>query len=203
MKPSKLSLYAAGAAILLVLVIGLYQHFHKPDPAIKKDIARSEVAETQYHAQQKASARTDTAVAKIEGKRKVALNSANEIHAVADTFGHNAQTVRDSLDMWRGRDSLHVKENDSLRAVIRSDSLEKVLLVADRNRWHVSADSLEAINVSLRSDVKKVNGDCHLPPFVPCPSRKASFVAGVGFELFVANQVRHPPKLKNAVVFAH
>lgn len=203
MIPRKWWLHAGGAIIVLILAIVAYLHFNRPDPAVKRDIARSVTAENSYHAQEKASVKTDSAIAKIERTRKKDLAAAAVTEAVADTIGQGSMSERDSLAMWRLRDSAHVAEIASLRRVILSDSLEKDTLTADRNRWHAAADSLEAINASLRADVKKANGDCHLLPFVPCPSRKASFLAGIGAEFIIANQVRHPPKLKNAVVFAH
>ena len=78
-------------------------------------------------------------VAKTEEARKPALNAANKIHYVADTAGQGAKTLRDSLSMWHTRDSLHVVENDSLRSVIRSDSLQKSLLASKAEGWRVLA----------------------------------------------------------------
>lgn len=164
----------------LVLFLGA-QWFvsHRQDAKADADVAQSIVVDASHKVQTAASARVDTAVAKIGHTRKTALDAADATHAVADTLGQHAQTVRDSLNMWHSRDSAHVVENDSLRRVIRSDSLQRLLLVGDRDKWKLDADTAVASQGRLRDDLVAARSGCRILPFVPCLSRKQTAIVGL------------------------
>lgn len=172
-------LWIAFAALVIVGVVAtaIAQHFRRPD--FRKDVARSEQLDTAHVQRKDSSARVDSAVHTLRRIGSAAVGEADRIHAIADTAGQHAASVRDSLEMWRKRDSLHVVEIDSLRSRIRSDSLQKILLTVDRNAWRVHSDSVVRAMDQLRGDLKKAQADhCRILPFVPCPSRKTSLLLG-------------------------
>jgi hypothetical protein len=46
-----------------------------------------------------------------------------------------------------------------------------------RDSARADAARLDSVNVRLTKDLEH-GDDCHIVPFVPCPSRKVAFVAG-------------------------
>ena len=167
-------------ASALVLFLGAQWFVSRSqDKKADADVAQSIVVDASHKVQAAASARVDATVAKIEHTRKTALDAADATHAVADTLGQHAQTVRDSLNMWHSRDSAHVVENDSLRSVIRSDTLQRLLLTVDRDAWKRDADSAVVTMDALREDLKIARSGCRILPFVPCLSRKQTAIVAI------------------------
>lgn len=174
----KLGFVVALVVVIAIAAFAVVQHFRHPD--FTKDVAKSEQLDTAHVQRKVASAKVDSAVHTLTRIAHTAQKAADDIGKVADTVGQHAVTVRDSLEMWRTRDSLHVVEIDSLHRVIRSDSLQKILLTRDRDDWKLHSDSVVTAMDQLRKDLKKAQEDqCRVLPFVPCLSRKESLVLGV------------------------
>lgn len=185
---------AVGAVLVAIAATAVVQHFRHPD--FTKDVARSEQLDTAHVERKAASAKVDSAVHTLSRIGKQSLEAADRIHQVADTIGQGAVSIRDSLEMWKRRDSLHLVEIDSLRSRIRSDSLQKLLLVRDRDDWKHHSDSLVKSMDVLREDLKKAQADqCRILPFVPCPSRKEAAIAGV----LVGLAITHPQQTKRII----
>jgi hypothetical protein len=195
---SELKKLVVVAAVIVVVAIVGFAFLRRVSPAkYEKDVAKSEQLDTAHVERAKASAKLDSAVHTARRIDDKAMKEADRIHQVADTAGQNALTVRDSLEMWRKRDSLHVIEIDSLRRVHRSDSLQKLLLTRDRDDWKHHSDSVVTAMDNLRGDLKKAQADqCRILPFVPCLSRKESLVAGVVVGAVIA---AHPQETAKAV----
>jgi hypothetical protein len=173
----KLALAFAAVLIARIVATAVVQHFQKSDNT--KDIAKSQQLDTAHVARRDSSARVDSTIHTLTRIGTSALREADRVHRLADTAGQHAVSVRDSLEMWRARDSLHRVEVDSLRARIRSDSLQKVLLAGDRDAWKFHSDTLVTAMDRLRDDLKTSEPQCHILPFVRCPSRKIALVAGI------------------------
>jgi hypothetical protein len=173
--------------IVGVAATAITQRFRRTD--FTKDIAKSEQLDTAHVARHDSSTKIDSAVHTLRRIGTAAVTEADRLHAIADTTGQHAASIRDSLEMWRKRDSLHVVEIDSLRSRIRSDSLQNILLTIDRNAWKLHSDSVVTAMDQLRGDLKKAQADqCRVLPFVPCLSRKESLLLGAATgALIVAN----------------
>lgn len=167
-------------AAALVLFLGA-QWFvsHRQDATADADVAQSHVVDAAHKAQTLESAKVDVAILTIDHTKKKAQQVADDIHVIADTLGQGAKSVRDSLVMWHSRDSAHVVENDSLRSVIRSDSLQRLLLTVDRDKWKRDAGSAVVTMDELREDLKIARSGCRILPFVPCLSRKQTAIVGL------------------------
>ena len=123
------------------------------------DIARSAKLDTAHVELKKQSAATDSAVATIDTANRRTVRHADTQRRQADSLN----TVADTTTAPAARDSLRVQvidslkqSNDSLRAVVRRDSVERSLLVADRDRWKFYADSVVTTMDALRADLKRV-----------------------------------------------
>jgi hypothetical protein len=191
----KLGIVVVGILVLAIAAFAVVQHFRHPD--FTKDVDKSVQLDTAHVQRRDSSAKIDSAVHALRRIGAAAVNEADRLHAIADTAGQHAASVRDSLEMWRTRDSLHVVEIDSLRSRIRSDSLQKILLTVDRNDWKVHSDSVVTAMDALRGDLKKAQADqCRVLPFVPCPSRKASLIIGAAAGALIA---AHPQETVKTV----
>jgi hypothetical protein len=192
---SELKKLAVLLVVIAVIVYAIVQHFRHPD--FTKDITKSEQLDTAHVARKDSSAKVDTAVHTLRRIGKKSLEAADQIHQVADTVGQGAVSVRDSLEMWKRRDSLHVVEIDSLRSRIRSDSLQILFLTRDRDDWKHHSDSVVTAMDALRGDLKKAQADqCRVLPFVPCLSRKQSLILGATAGAVIA---AHPQETVKAI----
>lgn len=190
-------LIALGIALSISVVEGVLLFRGQHAEKYEKDFKRSEQLDTAHVERKDSSAKVDTAVAKLKRSAKKTLRAADSIHVLADTIGQGAQTVRDSLDMWRTRDSLHRAEADSLRAVHRADSLRLLFMTRDRDDWKQHSDSLHTAMDDLRGDLKKAVADqCRIVPFVPCLSRKQSLILGATAGAVIA---AHPQETVKAI----
>lgn len=191
----KLGIVVALIVAIAIAVFAVVQHFRHPD--FTKDVAKSEHLDTAHVQRHDSSAKVDSAVHTLTRIAHTAQRAADDIGKLADTVGQHAITVRDSLDMWRARDSLHRVEIDSLHRVIRSDSLQKLLLTVDRNDWKLHSDSVVTATDQLRGDLKKAQADqCRVLPFVPCLSRKESLILGATAGALIA---AHPQETVKVV----
>lgn len=191
------TLWISFAALILAAIVAtaLVQHFRHPD--FTKDVAKSEQLDTAHVQRRDSSAKVDSAVHTLRRIGKKSLDAADHLHQVADTIGQGAISVRDSLEMWKRRDSLHVAEIDSLRSRIRSESLQILLLTRDRDDWKHHSDSVVTAMDGLRGDLKKAQEDqCRVLPFVPCLSRKQSLIVGAVAGAVVA---AHPQETVKAI----
>lgn len=189
-------LLALGIALSISVVEGVLLFRGQHPEKYAADIKHSEQLDTAHVQRRDSSARVDSAVHTARRIGAQALKEADRIHEVADTIGQGAQTVRDSLEMWKRRDSLHVVETDSLRARIRSDSLQILLLERDRNDWKLHSDSVVTAMDVLRGDLIKAQTDqCRIVPFVPCLSRKQSLGVGLIAGALVAANPKETAKV--------
>lgn len=171
-------LWLAFGAVLLagIVATAVFQHFQKPD--YTKDTHVAEQLDTAHAKRAGSSARVDSTVHTLRRISSTAMKEADRIHAAADTAGQHAASVRDSLEMWRTRDSLHVVEIDSLRRVHHADSLQVLFLTRDRDAWHFHADSVVTAMDALKRDLKNAEPRCRILPFVPCPTRTEAAIGG-------------------------
>ena len=189
-------LIALGIALSISVFEGVLLFKGQHPEKYAADIKRSHELDTAHVERRDSSARVDSAVHTARRIGDKATKEADRIHAVADTIGQGAVTVRDSLEMWRTRDSLHVVEADSLRRRIRSDSLQILLLTRDRNDWKNHSDSVVTAMDQLRGDLIKAQADhCRIAPFVPCLSRKQSLAAGAIAGALVAANPKETAKV--------
>jgi hypothetical protein len=175
---TKRALWIGFAVVVAVGVVATRVIDWGKPAAFKKDIAKAERLDTAHVARHDSSARVDSTLHTLRRISGTAMKEADRIHTVADTTGRHAATVRDSLEMWRTRDSLHLVEIDSLRAVHRSDSLQVLFLTRDRDAWRAHSDSLITAMDGLKRDLKDAEPKCRLLPFVPCPSRTVAAIGG-------------------------
>lgn len=191
----KLGIVVGGIVVLAIAAFAVVQHFRHPD--FTKDVAKSEQLDTAHVQRRDSSAKVDAAVHTLTRIAHTARKAADDIGAIADTVGQHAITVRDSLEMWKKRDSLHLAEIDSLHRVIRSDSLQKLLLTRDRDDWKLHSDSAVVAMDQLRGDLQKAQADqCRVLPFIPCLSRKESLILGAGVGALIA---AHPQETVKVV----
>src|SRR4051812_32526251 len=184
-----------GALVLAAIIAtAVVQHFHHPD--FTKDIADSEQLDSAHVQRKDSSAKVDSAVHTLRRIGEKSVKVADQIHQLADTIGQGAITVRDSLEMWKTRDSLHLVEIDSLRSRIRIDSLQLLFVVRDRDDWKHHSDSVVTGMDALRDDLKKAQADqCRILPFVPCLSRKQTLILGATAGAVVAANPKEAVKV--------
>lgn len=115
----------------------------------------------------------------------VQRTNADSLAHVADSLGVDAAAQHDSNTTWhviaelrkREADALHTA-NDSLRAALTFEQLARAAADGRALRAEQRDSASEALNQRLAAAVAHA-GDCHLVPFVPCPSRKVSAIGGV------------------------
>lgn len=183
------------AAVVVAGIAATAAVDHFRGKGFQKDIAKSELQQEKHEAQEEASAHVDSVVHTLRTSEKNHSAKADSIHAVADTAKQAAVTVRDSIEMWRTRDSLHVAETLQLRiakdsADARADSAE-----ANAKRWQIIAEGSNRINAQLRKDLAHSEQQCRILPFVPCPSRTVALVIGVAGGAYVATHVEQTKQL--------
>lgn len=147
------------------------------DRRYARDEAKAQVAHEKHQEQEKESARTDTVIRTIYVHEKAITARADSLHVVGDTIGQHAVTVRDSLNMWHDRDSVHVTEAAALRLAKDSADRRADLALFNSHKWQTDAERLDGINQTLKRDLEQKN-DCHVLPFVPCPTRTEALVIG-------------------------
>lgn len=188
-------LLALGIALSISVVEGVLLLKGQHPEKYAADIRQSEQLDTAHIERHDSSAKVDSAVHTLRRIGAAAVNEADRIHAIADTAGQHATSVRDSLEMWRTRDSLHVVETDSLRSRIRSDSLQLLFMTRDRDAWKLHSDSVVTAMDALRGDLKKAQADqCRIVPFVPCLSRKQSLIVGATAGALIAANPKETAK---------
>jgi hypothetical protein len=187
-------LWLALAALVVAGVVATWLTGRFDNGRNSHDVVQADVAHEKHVEQGKASARVDTLVRTIYVHEKALTAKADSLDAVADTLGQHAKTVRDSLDMWRGRDSVHVAELAAVRAAKDSADRRAALFAVDRDRWKKDAAGADQINQGLKRDLQHVN-DCHVLPFIPCPSRKVALGAGI----LAGLAITHPEQTKRII----
>jgi hypothetical protein len=141
------------------------------------DVASAKMAHAGHVAQQPFQARVDTVVDTLWRTEKAHTARAEDAKTASDTAGQLAVTLRDTADMWHLRWQLRgVAYSEEIAAKNAADS-RAVALGLGRDSARADAARLDAVNVRLTHDLEHAN-DCHIVPFVPCPSRKVAFVAG-------------------------
>jgi hypothetical protein len=167
------------AAVLVAGSLVVAERFidaHRNDRT-QADVQGAKAAHVAHVAQQKFQAHVDTVVDTLWLHEKAHAEKADSLKAASDTAGQHAVTLRDTADMWHLRWELRGFAYDTLKlakaeAGHRADSLELA-----RDSARIDAKRLDSLNVRLTRDLEHAN-DCHIVPFVPCPSRKVAFVAG-------------------------
>jgi hypothetical protein len=171
-------LWIAFAVVVLAGAGASWAIRHFRSERSSRDIHIAEQLDTAHVKRADSSARVDSAVHTLRRIGGTAMKEADRIHAVADTAGQHAITVRDSLEMWRKRDSLHVVEIDSLRRAHHVDSLQVLFLTRDRDAWKTHSDSVVTAMDALKRDLKTAEQQCRILPFVPCPTRTEAAIGG-------------------------
>lgn len=168
------------AALALLIAIGASATWltgHFTDRRYARDEAKADVAHEKHVEQKKASAHSDTVIRTIYVHEKAITAKADSLHVVGDTIGQHAATVRDSLNMWHSRDSIHVAEAATIRLAKDSADARAALAIANAGRWQVIAEGSDRINQTLKRDLQQ-KSDCHVLPFIPCPTRTEALVIG-------------------------
>jgi hypothetical protein len=141
------------------------------------DVAAAKVAHSGHVEQQKFQAHVDTVVDTLWRHEETKAAKAESIRAVSDTIGQFAETLRDTAAMYHLRWQLLGVAYDSLESAKADADARAVALGLGRDSARADATRLDSVNVRLTHDLEHAN-DCHILPFVPCPSRKVAFVAG-------------------------
>jgi hypothetical protein len=179
------------AWIVVAVLLGLagFQYFRSrgQDKKADADTAKSVVVDAQHKAQTKASARVDTVVDTLRIREDHYIKVASALKARSDTVGQFATTLRDTAQMYRLRWQLVGMALDSTTAALSTSRQRADSLFADRNRWHVVADSAKTTMDALRKDLKAARAGCKIIPFVDCPSRIVMLGVGFGAGLLVAH----------------
>ncbi|MDB4871979.1 MAG: hypothetical protein JWL97_2983 [Gemmatimonadales bacterium] len=149
---------------------------HRNDQT-KSDIRDAKVVHAGHVEQQKFQAHVDTVVDTLWRHEETKAAKAESIRAVSDTIGQFAGTLRDTANMWHLRWQLLGVAYDSLKSAKTDADARAVALGLGRDSARVDAARLDSLNIRLTHDLEHAN-DCHILPFVPCPSRKVAFVAG-------------------------
>lgn len=170
-----------GLAILAIIAVALFAaarfiDARRSDRA-KADVAAAKVAQRAHVDQQKFQARIDTVVDTLWLHEKTKAAKAETIKAISDTLGQRAETLRDTAEMYHLRWQLLGVVYDSLKSAKQDADDRAAALALGRDSARADAAQLAALNARLARDVEHAN-DCHIVPFVPCPSRKVAFVAG-------------------------
>lgn len=192
-------LWTAFVAVVALAIAASFVTQHFRDKRFDKDLSKAAVVHEEQKVQEKASAKVDVAVAKNRAEATTTLRHADELRWQADTAGQGAKTVRDSLEMWRTRDSLRTKESDSLRKVIHLDSIALDSVTRDRDRWKVQAFKADTVNLNLAKDLK-LKTECQILPFVRCPTRKEAFIAGAILTPVILNNGKTAKKILSFAV---
>lgn len=182
----------AGVALVVLLAwAGWYwNRTRKQDEKVDKDIAASIKVDSDHKAQTEASARVDTLVDTVIVRDRALTSSARELRRASDTAGARAATLVDSSAMWNLRWQLAGMAYDTLSVAHTALLVVVDSLTADRNRWHVVADSAVHTMDALRDDLHVARKGCRVLPFVPCLSRKQTFVVGAVVGVVAYSQIR-------------
>lgn len=153
-----------------------YWHSRGQDKKSDADVKQSEIIDALHKLQAEKSSRVDTVISTIFVREKAREAAGQTLKHQADTAGQWAATLADTANMYKLRWQLVGMALDSTTLALgdareRSDSL-----FADRNRWHLVADSAVASQDRLRADLKIARQGCKIVPLVPCLSRKQTAI---------------------------
>lgn len=167
-------------AVLIIGWAGWYAwHRSQQNKQADHDVAASVKVDDSHKTQTIASARVDTLVDTVIVRDRALTSSAGELRRASDTAGSRAKTLVDSSAMWKLRWQLIGMAYDTLSVAHTALLVVVDSLTADRNRWHVVADSAVSTMDALRKDLAVARSGCRILPFVPCLSRKQTLLVGV------------------------
>lgn len=174
----------------LVLALTLWWGYCRPTPAplpvaAQRSLDSLTLTAPLFQAQQRELVAKETVyVARAVRAEHVATteqHAADSLAAVGDSV---AKTAPDTATPWFRVAQLRAREADSLRVAVdsltSSNAAKDSALAAADARAVAAVSRLSAselLNQRLAKDVATA-GQCHVLPFVTCPSRRVSFVVG-------------------------
>ncbi len=168
-----------GSVLLLGGIIIAVWQAHNQNKQADKDVQQSHTIDSLHTVQGQASARVDTVVDTLRIREDHYIKVAVNLGRVADTAGQHSYTIADSSAMWHLRFQLKGMQVDTLTVALSNAEQRADSLFADRNRWHLVADSAVSTMDALRKDLAVARSGCKVIPFVPCLSRKQTLIVGL------------------------
>jgi hypothetical protein len=169
-------LIEAAVVAACLVVAARFIDAHRNDKT-KADLADAKVTHAAHVEQQKFQAHVDTVVDTLWRTEKSHAAKADSFNVASDTAGQHSITLRDTANMWHQRWQLRGVAYASLDSAKKVADARADTLTLARDSARVDAARLDSLNTRLSHDLEHAN-DCHILPFVPCPSRKVAFVVG-------------------------